>query len=99
MTAYVIVQVEVTDPAGYADYKELAPAAVALYGGKYLARGGEAESLEGGWQADRLVILEFPSADQAKAWLNSPEYAPARALRHKYARSKMIVVEGVAAAS
>jgi uncharacterized protein (DUF1330 family) len=96
MTAYVIVEIEVTDPVGYADYKELAPAAVALYGGKYLARGGKTESLEGGWEASRLVILEFPSSEQAKAWLNSPEYAPARALRHKYATSKMIVVDGVA---
>lgn len=96
MTAYVVVEIEVTDPVGYADYKELAPAAVALYGGKYLARGGKTESLEGGWEANRLVILEFPSSEQAKAWLHSPEYAPAKALRHKYATSKMIVVDGVA---
>jgi len=95
MTAYVIVDVEVTDPVGYEDYKKLAQAAVALYGGKYIARGGKAESLEGDWQTNRLVILEFPSAEQAKSWLNSPEYAPGRALRHKYARSKMIVVDGV----
>lgn len=95
MSAYVIVEVEVTDLVGYDDYKKLAPPAVALYGGKYLARGGKNESLEGGWQADRLVILEFPSIENAKAWLNSPEYAPAKALRHQYARSKMIVVEGV----
>lgn len=95
MTAYIIVDIEVTDPAGYADYKELAPAAVSLYGGKYIARGGKNETLEGDWHTNRLVILEFPSSEQAKAWLNSPEYAPARALRHKYARSKMIVVEGI----
>jgi uncharacterized protein (DUF1330 family) len=95
MTAYVIVDIEVTDPAGYEEYKQLAPAAVALYGGKYIARGGKNESLEGNWQANRLVILEFPSVEQAKAWVNSPEYAPARAMRHQYARSKMIVVEGV----
>ncbi|MCX6068370.1 MAG: DUF1330 domain-containing protein [Chloroflexi bacterium] len=96
MTAYIIVDIEVTDPAGYADYKELAPAAVSLYGGKYIARGGKNETLEGEWHTNRLVILEFPSSEQAKAWLNSPEYAPARALRHKYAKSKMIVVEGTA---
>ncbi len=94
MSAYVIVDVEVTDPAGYEEYKKLAPPAVALYGGKYLARGGKNESLEGDWQTNRLVILEFPSMEQAKAWLNSPEYAPARAMRHQYAKSKMIVVEG-----
>lgn len=96
MSAYVIVDVNVKDPQGYAEYKELAQAAVALYGGKYLARGGKTESLEGDWQSGRLVILEFSTLEQAKTWLNSPEYAPARALRHKYASSKMIVVEGVA---
>ena len=96
MSAYVIVDIEVADPTGYADYKELAPAAVALYGGKYIARGGKSETLEGDWPINRLVILEFPTMEQAKAWLNSPEYAPARALRHKYASSKMVVVEGIA---
>jgi uncharacterized protein (DUF1330 family) len=95
MTAYVIVDIEVTDPAGYEEYKKLAPPAVTLYGGKYIARGGNTETLEGDWHSNRLVILEFPSAEQAKAWLNSPEYAPARSMRHKYAKSKMMVVEGV----
>jgi uncharacterized protein (DUF1330 family) len=95
MSAYVIVEIEVTDPAGYEEYKKLAPAAVALYGGKYIARGGKNETLEGVWQPNRLVILEFPSMEQAKAWVNSPEYAPARAMRHKYAKSKMVVVEGI----
>jgi uncharacterized protein (DUF1330 family) len=95
MTAYVIVDIEVTDPVGYEAYKKLAPPAVQLYGGKYLARGGRNEVLEGDWQSERLVILEFESLERAKAWLNSPEYAPARELRHKYARSKMIVVDGV----
>lgn len=96
MSAYVIVDVEVTNPEGYEGYKKLAQAAVALYGGKYLARGGKNETLEGDWKTNRLVILEFESVEQAKAWLNSPEYAPARALRHQYAQSKMVVVEGIA---
>lgn len=95
MTAYVIVDIEVSDPEGYKEYVKLAPEAVKLYGGKYIARGGYNETLEGDWQAKRLVILEFPSVEQAKNWVNSPEYAPARALRHKYARSNMVVVEGV----
>jgi uncharacterized protein (DUF1330 family) len=94
MPAYVIVDIKVTDPAGYEEYKKLASAAVKLYGGKYLARGGPNETLEGDWKANRLVILEFDNTVKAKAWLNSPEYASARSLRHKYARSKMIVVEG-----
>ena len=95
MTAYVIVDIEVTDPEGYKEYVKMAPEAVKLYGGKYIARGGATETLEGNWQAKRLVILEFPSAEQAKNWLNSDEYAPARALRHKYAKTNMVVVEGI----
>ena len=94
MTAYVIVDIEVTDPEGYKEYAQMAPETVTLYGGKYIARGGHNETLEGDWQAKRLVILEFPSVEQAKSWLNSPEYAPARKLRHQYANSNMVVVEG-----
>ena len=94
MTAYVIVDIEIIDPEGYKEYVKLAPEAVKLYGGKYLARGGPNETLEGDWQAKRLVILEFPSTEQAKAWLISQEYAPARALRHEYAKTNMVVVEG-----
>ena len=95
MTAYVIVDIEVTDPEGYKEYAQMAPETVTLYGGKYIARGGHNETLEGDWQAKRLVILEFPSVEQAKSWVNSSEYAPARKLRHQYARSNMVVVEGV----
>jgi uncharacterized protein (DUF1330 family) len=94
LSAYVIVDIEVTDLVGYEEYKKLAAAAVKLYGGKYLARGGPNETLEGDWKAKRLVILEFESVEKARTWLNSPEYAPARALRHKYARTNMVVVEG-----
>ena len=95
MTAYVIVDVEVTDLVGYEDYKRLAAPTVTLYGGKYIARGGKNEVLEGDWIPNRLVILEFETSERAKAWLNSPEYAEARPLRHKYANSNMVVVDGV----
>ena len=95
MTAYVIVEIEVTDPVRYEEYKKIAPAIVESFGGKYLARGGRTETLEGDWQAKRLVILEFESIERAKQWLNSHEYAPVRALRHRYARSNMVVVEGI----
>jgi uncharacterized protein (DUF1330 family) len=95
MSAYVILDIEVSDPTGYEDYKKLGPPTVSLYGGRYIARGGKSETLEGDWQPSRVVMLEFPSLEQAKAWLDSPEYAPARALRHKYATSKTIVVEGL----
>ncbi len=96
MSAYVIVDVEITNPEGYEEYKKLSPATVKQYGGKFIARGGHAETLEGDWKPGRLVIIEFDSLEKAKAWVNSPEYAPARAMRHQYAQSRMVVVEGAA---
>ena len=96
MTAYVIVDIDVKDSEGYKEYVKVAPATVAQFGGRYIARGGANETLEGEWRANRLVILEFPSIEQAKTWLTSSEYAPARALRHKYAHTNMVVVEGAA---
>jgi uncharacterized protein (DUF1330 family) len=95
MPAYVIVDIEVTDPMGYEEYKKLAPPIVAAYGGKYLARGGKAETLEGDWSPHRLVILEFESVERAKEWLNSPEYRAPRQMRHQTTQSKMVVIEGV----
>jgi uncharacterized protein (DUF1330 family) len=95
MTAYVIVDINVTDPVRYEDYKRLATRTVELYGGKYIARGGKTETLEGDWSPARLVILQFDSTDQAKNWLNSTEYSQARALRHETAISNMVVIEGV----
>jgi uncharacterized protein (DUF1330 family) len=95
MAAYVLVDIKVTDTVGYEEYKRLAPVSLKIYGGKYLVRGGLYETLEGEWSFNRLIILEFESKERAKAWLNSPEYAPARALRHKYAKSRMIVMESV----
>ncbi len=95
MTAYVIVDINVTDPVRYEDYKKLAAPTVELYGGKYIARGGKTEILEGDWSPHRLVILQFESSEQAKKWLNSTEYSRARDLRHQTAISNMVVVEGV----
>ncbi len=94
MSAYVIVDIEVTDPVRYEEYKKLAAAAVALYGGQYLARAGHTEVLEGQWTPKRLVILKFESLERAQAWLASPEYAPARQMRQAAARSNMVVIEG-----
>lgn len=94
MPAYVIAEVEVTDPAAYDEYRKLVPATIARYGGKFLVRGGATETKEGGWHPKRLVVLEFASMDQARKWYHSPEYAPALALRNKAARSKLLLVEG-----
>ena len=94
MTAYVIVDVTVLDPERYVRYKELAKPVVEAFGGKYLARAGRTETLEGTWTPTRLVILEFPSVEQAHAWHNSEEYRPARDLRHATASTQMVVIEG-----
>lgn len=94
MSAYVIVDIEITDPVQYEDYKKLAAPTVAAYGGKYVVRGGKAEALEGNRTPGRVVVLEFPSFDRAKEWWASEEYAEAKELRHASALSEMILVDG-----
>jgi uncharacterized protein (DUF1330 family) len=95
MPAYVILDITVTDPELFEEYKKLAPATIEAYGGRYIARGGKAETLEGDWMPNRVVILEFDSTEVAKAWLDSPEYREARSMRLQAATSNTIVVEGV----
>jgi len=95
MPAYVVIDIEVNDPATYEDYKRLAPPAIAAYGGRYLARGGRTATLEGDWSPKRLVILEFDSVERAQAWWASPEYAEAKSLRQSCSSAKMVVVEGL----
>lgn len=94
MSAYIVVEVEVLDKERYETYKQMVPSSLAAYSGKFLVRGGQVETLEGEWSPKRLVILEFPSVAQAKAWWESREYAEAKALRQATARTQMIVVEG-----
>ncbi|MGD8957730.1 MAG: DUF1330 domain-containing protein [Chromatiaceae bacterium] len=95
MPAYVILNIHVNDPDLFEEYKQLAPATIAAYGGRYLARGGKAEVLEGDWTPARVVILEFDSSDTAKVWINSPEYRAARLMRQQAATSHTILVEGI----
>ena len=95
MPAYIIVEVKVNDPVGYEDYKKLTAGTLTAYQGKFLVRGGKVETLEGDWSPERFVILEFPSADLAKAWWASPEYTVAKQIRYKNATSRMIVAEGI----
>ena len=95
MPAYVIVEIEVTDPVGYEEYKKQAAATVKQYGGKYIVRGGVCETLEGDWKPKRLVVLQFDNMERAKAWLNSPEYVEPRKQRHRTASTRMILVEGL----
>jgi len=95
MSAYVILDIDVHDPLVYEDYKKLAAPTVTLYGGKYLVRGGKVEALEGGWQPQRIVVLEFESVEIAHTWLQSPEYAPVRAMRQQAAQTRSILVQGI----
>ena len=92
--AYWIAFVTVTDPEAYAGYQALAPAAFAKFGARFLARGGEAETLEGAaWQ--RHVVIEFESKEQAQACYASPEYQTARAKRQNACRADIVIVEGL----
>ena len=95
MSAYVIVDIHITDPVVYEDYRRGATPTVSLYKGRYLARGGKVTILEGEPDPERVVILEFPTSDDALAWWNSPEYMPLKALRHASANCEMLLVEGV----
>jgi uncharacterized protein (DUF1330 family) len=93
--AYVVTEIEVIDAERYEAYKQMVAPSIADYGGKFLVRGGTTETLEGTWSPRRLVIVEFSSKDQAKAWWGSPQYAEAKALRQATARTEMVVAEGV----
>jgi uncharacterized protein (DUF1330 family) len=95
MPAYIIVEIDVLDAAGYEEYKKLAGSTVEKYGGKYIVRGGKTEVLEGDWKPKRIVVLEFDSAGRAKEWLNCEEYREPRKMRHRTARTSMILVEGM----
>lgn len=95
MKAYVIVDVKITDPERYAEYKKLTPGSLIPFDGKFVVRGGESETLEGTWKPGRLVVLEFPSMQKARAWWASEGYAPAKALRQAASVTQMILVEGV----
>jgi len=95
MPAFVIVEIKVHDPEAYENYKSLVPASVEAYGGRFIARGGATESLEGDWAPERIVMLEFPSLERARRWWASPEYSDAKAIRMRSAQTRMIATEGV----
>ncbi len=94
MAAYVIADIDVTDPEGYEEYKKLAGPAVERYGGKYIARGGRVETLDGDWEPARIVLVQFDTVEQARRWWTSPEYEEAKAVRRKTATARIVVVEG-----
>ena len=94
MPAYFIADLDVTDPAGFEEYRQLVPGTIQKYGGRYLVRGGAVETLEGDWQPQRVVVLEFPSLEQARRWYNSEDYRAPKALRYKTGITSLILVEG-----
>jgi uncharacterized protein (DUF1330 family) len=95
MSAYIIANVTVANPAQYEAYKKLSSHAMAVHGAEVCVRGGAVQVLEGDWQPDRLVILKFPDLAAAHAFNDSPEYAAARRSRQDAATMRMIVVEGI----
>jgi uncharacterized protein (DUF1330 family) len=95
MAAYVLVQVDVKDPVRYENYKKMVPPSLEKFGGRFLVRGGKTHTMEGDWSPRRLVVVEFPSVEQAKAWWASSEYAEAKALRQATSDSQLLIAEGV----
>lgn len=95
MAAYIIANIDVTNPTEYQDYVKVSGATVARYGGRFLVRGGRAEALEGQIQPKRLIVIEFDNASRAHEWWDSNEYAGPKAIRQRTAMTDMILVEGV----
>lgn len=95
MSAYIIVKIQVSDPSKLKNYQEVAPAIIEKYNGKFIARGGEVVSLEGPDEQRKVVIIEFPSLDDAKKFYGSDEYTKAIKLRIGVSECEMIAVDGI----
>jgi uncharacterized protein (DUF1330 family) len=95
MPALVIVEIEIEDSIAYEAYKKLTPATIEAFGGRFVVRGASTLSLEGDWNPQRLVVLEFPDVHTAKEWWNSDAYSEAKGIRQKAAHTKMLVVESL----
>ncbi|CAN7420250.1 DUF1330 domain-containing protein [Phenylobacterium sp. LjRoot164] len=94
MTAYLVLDFSIADLRGFMPYVEAIPAFIARHGGRYIVRGVEPEVMEGDWAPERMVVLEFPSSDHARAFLNDPEAQELFALRKRTTVSKLVLVEG-----
>jgi len=99
MPAYTVGDVHVADADAYEQYRLIAPATIAKYGGRYLVRGGVSQILEGHWEPGRLVVLEFETVEQAIQWHQSPEYQEARKLRKECSDTNLVVVDGLETSS
>ena len=98
MAAYVIVHNEIFDASLFEEFRRQVGATIEASGGRYLVRGGDTEVIDGDWDPERIIIVEFDSAEQAKSWLTSPEYLAIREIRVKSANANVVIVEGVDAA-
>jgi uncharacterized protein (DUF1330 family) len=94
MTAYVIADIQVTDPTAYDQYRPLAAASIARLGGRFVVRGGKVDLLEGGPEPERIVVIEFPDVDTARRWYRSEEYQAALKIRQSASRGRVFLVEG-----
>jgi uncharacterized protein (DUF1330 family) len=94
MAAYLLVNIEITDPAGFEEYRKAVSATIAAYGGRYLTRGGAMEVPEGEWMPKRPVILEFADLARLKAWYESPEYRPLIELWQRTSKGDLVVLDG-----
>ena len=95
MSAYVIAQIDITDPDLFKKYGEQVAAVVKRYGGRYIVRGGSMDNLEGALARTRLVVIEFDSQEAARRWYTSAEYAPLIELRQKASEGEVVIVEGL----
>jgi uncharacterized protein (DUF1330 family) len=95
MAAYLIVEIAVTDTEVYKEYQKLVGPTLEKYGGRFLVRGGNIETIEGDWRPQRVVIVEFTNVEQARKWYYSPEYTLAKAMRQKATNTRMLLVQGL----
>jgi uncharacterized protein (DUF1330 family) len=96
MAAYFVVEINVTDPEMYAQYRKLVQPTIDRYEGRFLVRGGATQTIEGDWQPQRFVIIEFADEEHFKRWYYSPEYTEARNIRFKASTSRAVLAHGSA---
>jgi uncharacterized protein (DUF1330 family) len=94
MSAYVIGEIQISDPAAYNEYRPLAAASVARFGGRFIVRGGNVDLLEGEPPPERIVVIEFPDGETARRWYRSEEYQAALKIRQSASRGRVFLVEG-----
>jgi uncharacterized protein (DUF1330 family) len=94
VAAYIIADLTVTDPAAMEEYRKQVPATLTPFGGRFIVRGGAHQTVEGDWKPNRLVVLEFPSMEQAKRWYDSEQYREPKAMRLRAGRTNLVMVDG-----